>query len=79
MSLASGVACPPAVCESHVFSRFAANGPLSRAEGVVFLGLSAFAAAQACWNIPVGSKAFESLSFLFAGFLGFAAPARAAH
>ncbi|MEZ2330155.1 hypothetical protein AB6802_10540 [Mesorhizobium sp. RCC_202] len=37
------------------------------------------AAAQTRWNIPTAGKAFESLSFLFAGFLGFAAPASAAH
>jgi len=68
-----------AVCESHIFSRLAAGDPVPPAEGIVFLGLVAFAAAQARWNIPTARKTFESLSFLFAGFLGFAAPACAAH
>jgi len=79
MWFVSAAVRPVIVCESHVFSQLAANDPLSRAEDVVFLGLAAFSVPQARWNIPAGSKAFESLSFLFAGFLGFAAPAGAAH
>ncbi|AZO49051.1 MAG: hypothetical protein EOS58_22875 [Mesorhizobium sp.] len=68
----------PGVHESHVFARSAAESPGSRAESLTLPGFAGFAAAQAHWNIPAAKKAFESLSFLFAGFLGFAAPVKAA-
>ncbi|WP_189400937.1 MULTISPECIES: hypothetical protein [unclassified Mesorhizobium] len=50
-----------------------------RAESIVFLCFVALKIAQAAWNVSNAAPAFESVSFLFAGFLGFAAPARAAH
>ncbi|WP_167498500.1 MULTISPECIES: hypothetical protein [unclassified Mesorhizobium] len=50
-----------------------------RAESIVFLCFTALKMAQAVWNVSNAATAFESLSFLFAGFLGFVALARAAH
>ncbi|RWE76065.1 hypothetical protein [Mesorhizobium sp.] len=55
-----------------------AGAPLLHAESIVFLCFTALKMAQLAWNVSNATPAFESLSFLFAGFLGFAALARAA-
>jgi len=69
----------PGVRESHFFARPAAESPSPHGESFALPRFAAFVAAQACWNIPAAKKAFESLSFLFAGFLGFAVPVEVAH
>ncbi|RUW39374.1 MAG: hypothetical protein E5V91_10160 [Mesorhizobium sp.] len=56
-----------------------AGTPLLHAESIVFLCFTALKMAQAARNVANATPTFESLSFPFAGFLGFAAPARAAH
>ncbi|TIU88068.1 MAG: hypothetical protein E5V74_19955 [Mesorhizobium sp.] len=61
-----------------LFDRPAGTPPLLHAESIVFLCFAALKMAQAAGNVASAAPAFESLSFLFAGFLGFAAPARAA-
>ncbi|TIP42781.1 MAG: hypothetical protein E5X69_16110 [Mesorhizobium sp.] len=56
-----------------------AEASLLLAESVLFLCFTPLKMAQVAWDDANATAAFESLSFLFAGFLGFAALARAAH
>ncbi|MDX8477444.1 hypothetical protein RFN28_02995 [Mesorhizobium sp. VK24D] len=50
-----------------------------RTESIVFLWFAALGNVPTAWNVSDAGKAFESLSFLFAAFLGFAASAEAAN
>ncbi|MFC3321652.1 hypothetical protein [Mesorhizobium cantuariense] len=67
----------PCFCSAgqrHPFSD-ALKAPFSRR----FLGFSASVIARTPQEVSQAERAFESLSFLFAGFLGFAASAQAAN
>jgi hypothetical protein len=48
-------------------------------KGTVFLRFAASRITRAARNVSGGENRFESLSFLFAAFLGFAASAQAAN
>jgi hypothetical protein len=59
--------------------RLAAGSCSLAVEGVVFLWFTASRITRAARNVSGAETIFESLSFLFAAFLGFAASAQAAN